>query len=202
MSTRVTVTRPQDPNASLLTWWPERHLSPETELVVGPDEVAVFAEGQSVLEVVGSGRHVITAKTHPKLQKYLEKHLFTGTHVIDVCFITTAEVDGLRCQGPLGIEDGNREITVKVDAPFRVRVIDPVALIDLVPDLSDDVDEDTVEEWIQEEVFEHIEDALTALGTDADEEALMVDVSKRASPKLREVGVALTGFDRFEVKAV
>jgi hypothetical protein len=124
------IARPPEAAGLLLHRHPGDHLPAHAQLIVLPEEYAVFASTGGVLGVVGAGQHSISTQALPFLEPAVDLASGGATIVCDLYFVATTPVAG-PIEGPLGsIKDvAGAEVPLAFSAKVGVRAADPSKLV-------------------------------------------------------------------------
>lgn len=107
-----------------------------TQLIVRPNQTAVFFRGGEVLDTFGAGTHTLETANMPLLTQAI-KHV-TGGHNIfsaEVFFVNQMVIDGLKwgTPEPLSLKDEELGwVQVRAHGEFKIRVTDPKVFINEV----------------------------------------------------------------------
>jgi membrane protease subunit (stomatin/prohibitin family) len=89
MDAQLIASTPDDHDA-LYAWWDGDTLQENAQLTVQPDELAVFVDGDVVVQEMGPGAHTLTGAANPELKIYFARKV-GHSKTIEVCFVKTRE---------------------------------------------------------------------------------------------------------------
>jgi membrane protease subunit (stomatin/prohibitin family) len=197
-----TLSRDDDDQDALISWWSGDDLEPGSTLTCGPNESALFFNGDELVGVFGPGRAMLSPESQPKLAP-----LFEDAEEAAIAFVTTsptpldieAELDQVRDSATALI------ITPEVTLSAKVRITDPNKLPDLLGELGDD---ESLEDWLGDELLTHLSEAIAAKPMpflDLSSGAYAMDFQEAtknaANQTLAQYGVEVASVDDLEIAA-
>ena len=107
-----------------------------SQLIVRPNQTAVFFRGGEVLDTFGAGTHTLETANLPLVSKAI-KHVAGGHNIVsaEVFFVNQMVIDGLKwgTPEPLSLKDEELGwVQVRAHGEFKIRVVDPKVFINEV----------------------------------------------------------------------
>jgi membrane protease subunit (stomatin/prohibitin family) len=156
---------PDSAKRQILFKWPDMQIRKYSQLIVAPDELAVFLSKGQIVGTLGPGHHSLTATTELPGIGILQD-LFTGgdAYRTELYFVGTRQYVDEKFGGPVdNVQDPASKLLVslRVFGTYALQVIDPVRLILNLTGTVNVADNEEVTRWIDEQLMKSLRQFVT-----------------------------------------
>lgn len=155
---------PDARKGQILFKWPDHSIRRFSQLIVEPDQMAVFISRGEVVGTLPPGKHQVDAREIPGLGAFADAATGGNAYRTELFFVGTREYVGQRFGGRIDdVQDPASKILVglRVFGDYSVHVDDPVQLILQLTGTVDVADNEAVTGWMAEQLLKGMRQFVT-----------------------------------------
>jgi membrane protease subunit (stomatin/prohibitin family) len=209
-SSRGTIAAPDNRKGQVVFKWPDVNLRRYENVVVAPDEVALFMSQGEVRGALPPGSHRLDAAELPFLAG-LAEHLKGDQAHVDIYFVGTHEYADLKFGGRVdNVQDPATGLVVSLGifGEYSLRVTDPSRLVTALTGTVDVTDNDAITDWVAQQLLKVLRTDITQhvvskgwpiLGLAAYVPEVEADAIALSAQQLAGYGVAVARMGNFTI---
>lgn len=161
---REFIARPDDSKDLMIYKWPDKNIRKFTQVIVQPDELAVFFKDGKVVGTLAPGQHRIDGQAIPFLNLIIDAATGGNLMMAELYFVSTREFPNLTFGGSIdNVEDPKTKLAVglRVYGTYSMKIANPETLIlKIVGTQSIETNED-ITNWAMEQIMKDFKDTVT-----------------------------------------
>jgi membrane protease subunit (stomatin/prohibitin family) len=155
---------PDEAKQQILYKWPDHNIRKYSQLIVEPDQVAVFINRGEVVGTMGPGKHQVSADELPGLGVLIDAATGGNAYRAELFFVGTREYVAIKFGGRIDdVQDPATKMLVglRVFGDYALRIEDPTQLILQLTGTVDVANNDAVTAWVSEQLLKSLRATVT-----------------------------------------